>query len=42
MNQWVADSVTNGDFKYINLLEVNNVCDAGDKIVEALKGFDMS
>lgn len=41
MNQWVAESVSRGDFKYLNFLEVNNVCNGGDKIIEALKGFDV-
>ena len=39
INEWVAQSILKGSFKYLNFLEVNNVCDGGERIVEALNGF---
>lgn len=41
LNEWVAESIANGKWKYINFLEVNNVCDGGDLIQQALIGFDI-
>jgi hypothetical protein len=39
VNKWVAESVLKGDFYYLNLVEVNNVCDGGLDIFEALKTY---
>ena len=41
LNEWVAQSIINGMLKYINFLEVNNVCHGGDKILEALTKFNV-
>ena len=37
MNAWVEQSVLAGDFKYLNILELDNVCDNGQNILAALR-----
>ena len=37
VNSWVVDAINGGQFKYLNYLEVDNVCDNGPAIYDALK-----
>ena len=36
MNEWIEQSVYEGKFKYLNMLEVNNVCENGLNISKAI------
>lgn len=45
LNSKLAAKISSGTFKHINLLEVNNVCDHGPDILQALRGrftYDVS
>jgi hypothetical protein len=37
VNLWVEQSIRAGGFKYLNLLELDNVCDNGNNILSALR-----
>ena len=37
MNQWTATSIREGRFKHLNIVEVDNVCDGGLDILDAIK-----
>eukprot|EP00600_Ochromonadales_sp_CCMP1393_P004050 CAMPEP_0174993418 /NCGR_PEP_ID=MMETSP0004_2-20121128/23062_1 /TAXON_ID=420556 /ORGANISM="Ochromonas sp., Strain CCMP1393" /LENGTH=275 /DNA_ID=CAMNT_0016247527 /DNA_START=133 /DNA_END=960 /DNA_ORIENTATION=+ len=39
INKWVEDSIYRGDFKYLNMLELNNVCENGPAVLEALRAM---
>jgi hypothetical protein len=37
VNKWVEQSIRAGDWKYMNLLELDNVCDNGVNVLDALR-----
>lgn len=37
VNSWVVESINANEFEFINLLELDNVCDKGNEIAQALK-----
>lgn len=37
VNVWTAEQIEQGAFKYMNMVEVDNVCDAGPRILKALR-----
>lgn len=39
LNAWVLQAVKDGFFKYMNYLELNNVCNHGDEIRDALEEY---
>lgn len=40
MNAWVLDAISTGQFDKINIVEVDNVCDGGNEIYEALQEYN--
>ena len=40
MNVWVADSINNMLFEHVNIVEVDNVCDHGIDIYNALTKYN--
>jgi hypothetical protein len=39
VNQWVAQSIREGRFKHLNIVEVDNVCDGGLDILDAINSI---
>jgi hypothetical protein len=39
INLWTAQQIEQGAFKYMNMVEVDNVCDNGPRILEALRNY---
>lgn len=39
VNLWVEQAIRSGAFKYMNLLELDNVCDNGANVMAALRSF---
>lgn len=37
VNSWTAEQIEQGKFKYMNMIEVDNVCDGGPRILKALQ-----
>ena len=37
VNTWTAEQIEKGAFKYMNMVEVDHVCDAGPRILKALR-----
>ena len=37
INKWTAEKIEEGAFKYMNIVEVDNVCDEGLRILQALR-----
>ena len=37
LNRMIAEHIENGSWEHINLLEVDNVCDGGPRMLEALQ-----
>jgi hypothetical protein len=37
LNMWTAEQIEEGGFKHMNMVEVDNVCDAGPRILQALR-----
>lgn len=42
INAWTAEQIELGAFKYMNMVEVDNVCDAGPRILNALRNSALS
>lgn len=38
INTWTAEKIEQGAFKHMNMVEVDNVCDAGPRLLQALRG----
>jgi hypothetical protein len=39
VNAWVEETIIAGGFKYLNLLELDNVCDNGNNILDTLRKY---
>ena len=38
-NLFIANSITAGEYKYLNFIEVDNVCDGGLEILNAISAW---
>lgn len=41
LNQWVINQIKGGSYKYLNIVEVDNVCDQGAELYNALNAFSL-
>lgn len=42
VNKWIADSINNNEFNFLNIIEVDNVCDNGPLIYDAIQKLKLN